>query len=235
MELRYAVCLSMLWLLGCPTDESAGDDDSTESADDDSGDDDSDDDDDVGDDDTTAPPVGPALYPAGRTHSPITPYVADVLRSAVDLQSGRGDVFAKVGDSLTDNSSALACFAGESVDLGDHGDLEATWLHFLGGDAAGSTPYDRWSLAAEGGRTASWCISGSPSPLDQEIAAISPSIALVQYGTNDMGMGTTHASALWGYYEDMVELVDRCLDQGIVPVLMAIPHRGTTRPRTGGC
>ncbi len=214
--------VAALWLVGCPTDGPADDDDTIPPVDDDDSAGPAEDDDDTVDE----PPYGPALYPGDRTHSPITPYVADTLRDVFDLGSGRPDVFAKVGDSLTDNSSALACFAGEAVALGDHGDLEDTWLHFLGGDAAGSTPYDRWSLAAEGGMTASWCISGSPSPLEQEIAAIAPSIALVQYGTNDMGMGTTHASAMWGYYEDMVVLIDNCLDQGIVPVLMAIPHRG---------
>jgi lysophospholipase L1-like esterase len=213
------IAIAVLALAGCPSGEVAGDDDTVAPADDDSAG--------IDDDDTAdVEPYGPAFYPADRTHSPITPFVADALRDAMDLDNGRPDVFAKVGDSLTDSSSALACFAGDSVALGDHGDLEGSWLHFLDGDAAGSTPFDRWSLAAEGGMTANWAISGAPSPLDQEISAISPSIALVQYGTNDMGMGTTHASAMWGYYEDMVALVDTCLDHGIVPVLMTIPHRG---------
>jgi lysophospholipase L1-like esterase len=196
----------------------AGDDDDTGPDDDDTGGGDDD------DDDTTAPPHGPALYPAGQVHSPIPPFTADALRAMAT--AGADDVFMKVGDSHTVTYGALPCLAGGSVDLGDHAQLQATLEFFIAGDAAGATPFDRDSLAAEGGMTASWAITGQPSPIDQEIAAIGPRFALVQYGTNDMGMGYTYASALWAYYEDMVALLDGCLDQGIVPAVMAIPHRG---------
>lgn len=202
------------------------DDDSGGPGDDDDDDTGPGDDDDTGpgDDDDTAPPYGPVLYPAGHVHSPIPPYTADQLRAMAD--AARPDVFMKVGDSHTTTYGAMTCFADGGVDLGAHGDLDGTLQYFLAGDAAGSTPFDRESLAAEGGQTSSWAISGTPSPLDQEIAAIVPAFALIQFGTNDMGMGYTYASAMYPYYEDMSALIDQCIDAGIVPALMAIPHRG---------
>ena len=71
--------------------------------------------------------------------------------------------------------------------------------HFSDGDAGGGSPFDRASLAVMSGRTAGWAISGTPSPLAQEIEAIDPQMALVEYGTNDMNMGLTHASAMCFY------------------------------------
>ncbi len=230
---QLALLLGCLALAACP--DPVGDDDSAWFASDDddsaSGADDddsvvSDDDDSVAsdDDDATEPPYGPALYPADRVHSPIPSYTADVLRATAT--AGAADVFMKVGDSHTVTWGAMPCFAGSSVDLGDHAELQSTLDFFLGGDAAGSTPFDRESHAALGGMTASWAISGDPSPIEQEIDAIGPRFALVQYGTNDMGMGYTYASATRAYYEDMVALLDGLTDQGIVPALMAIPRRG---------
>ncbi len=219
LAIFLASILALGGLAGCGDTVDPRDDD------DDSGSAGTADDDDTApdDDDDTTQPYEPALYPAGQVHSPIPPFTADALRAVASLP--RPDVFMKVGDSHTVTYGALPCFAGDSVDLGDHGGLGPILEFFLAGDAAGATPFDRESLAAQSGMSASWAISGKPSPLDGEIDAITPSIALIQYGTNDMGLGTTHASALWGFYENMSALLDRCLGMGLVPALMAIPHR----------
>ena len=49
------------------------------------------------------------------------------------------------------------------------------------------TPFDRVSAAAQSGRTAAWVLAGDPSPVASELDAIQPSIALVMFGTNDIG------------------------------------------------
>ncbi len=178
--------------------------------------------------DTGSPaPEGPALYPDDRVQSPVTAWVADGLRDLARTGSGQPDVFMKVGASSTVSSNTLYCFAGDDVDLDLYWDaLEDGWLHYLGGDAAGTTPYDRDTEAAVSGKTAAWAIDGSPSPVEEEIAAIDPSVAVIHYGTNDMGMGTTYESALPGFYEAYTTLVDDLVAQGIVPVLTGISHRG---------
>jgi len=173
------------------------------------------------------PLVGPVLYPDDRVQSPITGWVASELQRVAGTGTGQVDVFMKVGASSTVSSSTLACYAGDRVDLDRYHELLAhTWRFHLDGDAAGDTPYDRSTLAAKSGKTAAWVIDGSPSPLEDEIAAIDPSVAVIHYGTNDMGMGSTYESAMPGFYEAMAELLDGLIDDGIVPVVTGISHRG---------
>ena len=185
-----------------------------------------------GSDDTTAGPIdpidGPQVYPAGRVHSPVSAHVAQVWRDiAAAGPEQADDVFMKVGASSTVSPSTLYCFADDAqVDLGVYGSLASTRQWFLGGDADGTTPFDRDTLAAEVGRTAGWAIEGMPSPLDMELSALSPQLALVHYGTNDMGFGATYDAALASFYENMSTLCDTLQDQGVVPILFSITRRG---------
>ncbi len=172
-------------------------------------------------------PYLPALYPGDRVHSPITPYVIDSLLAIRELAPERpDDVFMKVGASSTVSMNTLYCFALDLVDLDVHeGELGPTLDYFLNGEAADTTPFDRVTLAAQVGKSAGWAISGSPSPVEQELAAIEPSLALIHYGANDMQMGATYASALPGYYENMSDLLDLMIAQGIVPAVFGLSRR----------
>ena len=178
--------------------------------------------------DTGAPPAPyhPALYPADQVQSPITDYVADHLLGVTGAHAPwQDDVFMKVGASSTASSNTLHCFA-DDYDLADHeAELGETLAFFQGGDAAGSTPFDRDTLAAVSGRTAAWAIDGAPSPIEAEIDAISPRLAVVHYGTNDMGMGSTYDSAMPGFYEAMMALLGGLLEQGILPIVTGISPR----------
>ena len=177
--------------------------------------------------DTGAPlPYGPAIYPTGQIQSPLTPYVVDHMAAVRDQGVGwHDDVFMKVGDSMTADANALFCFADSGVDLGEYGELQSTLDYFLAGDAAGDTPFDRESLAAEVGMSATWAISDDPSPLEQEMDAIGPHWAVAQYGTNDMQLGTSYQSAIWGFGSNMMDLLDAMVDEGVVPTLLTIPPR----------
>jgi len=215
--------LSLLVLLACPPEAPLDDDDAED--DDDSVDDDDSGDDDSGDDDDVKP-EGPARYPADARHSPITPALRDGLLGLAALDGDLGaDVFMKVGDSMTVDSNALSCFAGSAVDLGAHGHLADTLDWFLAGDAAGATPFDRVSEAAMIGRSAGWAITGAPSPVDLELAALQPRLAIVQYGTNDMQLGTTYQTAVWAFGDDLLSLVEGLALEGVIPVLLTIPPR----------
>jgi hypothetical protein len=206
---------------GDPGDDEPDEPDLGDSGDGDSGDGDGD-----GDGESYAAP----LYPGDRTHSPITAFVRDNLQSIRALApAAPADVFMKVGASSTVSQSTLYCFANDVVDLDLHeATLASTLDFFLAGQAGDTTPFDRVTLAAEVGRSAGWAISGSPSPIEQELAAITadgPSLALVHYGANDMGLGLTYASALPGYFENMSDLLDLLIDQGVVPVVFGISRR----------
>tara|TARA_B100000683_G_scaffold274420_2_gene322520 strand:+ start:311 stop:1792 length:1482 start_codon:yes stop_codon:yes gene_type:complete len=134
-------------------------------------------------------------------------------------------VFMKVGASTFAGPGVLHCLDNpEIISLMSEAQAEAI-THFSAGDAGGGSPFDRASLAVMSGRTAGWAISGTPSPLTQEIEAIDPQMALVEYGTNDMNMGLTHASAMWGFYDNLNALTESLMAQNILPVLHTIRHR----------
>jgi len=175
---------------------------------------------------------GPTRYPGKGVLSPVTEHVAKRLRAIADKNATRkGDVFMKVGDSHTVSKNLMYCFAGPAqpsyqLNLAGHDALLPSIQHFRKGSAASSTPFDRASLAAVVGKTASWAITGSPSPLDQELTALNARFALVSYGTNDMQMGVTFASALWPFHENMAKLLDELEAAGVVPIVAGLLPRG---------
>jgi GDSL-like Lipase/Acylhydrolase family len=178
--------------------------------------------------DAALPAPGPVRYHHDPLVSPLTDHVMDNLRDIAGLDPAAADnVFMKVGASGTVSANLLYCFAGSgyTLDLDGRDELQPSIDHFAQGDAAGTTPFDRASLAAEVGRSAVWAISGDPSPLDSERAALHPRYALVNYGTNDMQLGTTHRSALWGFAENLAELLDQLTDQGVVSIVTGLNPR----------
>lgn len=176
--------------------------------------------------------AGPVLYSADRVHSPITPFVADELAALALSNSDASDhMFIKVGASGTVNTNFVSCFANGRVDLDGRDALQATIDHFLQGEgddpgeAGDTTPFDRSTHAAKVGRTARWAITGTPSPIELEMAATNPRFALVNYGTNDMQMGTTYLSAMPGYYTAYSSLIDQMIDEGIIPIVTGLSPR----------
>lgn len=171
-------------------------------------------------------------YPSEATRAPFTASVARRAREIAELSLDRDpNVFMKVGASGTVNTNLLYCFAGPAqpaydLELGASTRVMPTIEHFRLGDAAGTTPFDRPTIAAEVGKTASWVIDGSPSPLDQEIAALNPRFAFVNYGTNEMQMASTYARALPGFYESLSQVLDQLEGAGIVPIVTGLNPRG---------
>lgn len=170
-------------------------------------------------DDAAAPVVSRLLYPEGPSHSPITPEVVAEIERITAIASRDERVFAKVGDSITATPSFLTCFDHGSQALGNHGTLATTIAHFRKGSISGGSPFERSSLAAFGGAMARDVLEGSPSRLDQELAASRARYALVMLGTNEVRYGRSvdeYGAALW-------TLVDVLIASGTVPVLSTIP------------
>lgn len=167
------------------------------------------------------PADAPARYPADALHSPLSPHVAQELaRIAANDPALHGDVFAKVGDSITVSTSFLQCFAGTRVVLDGRTGLSGTLAAFGAGDAAGTTPYQRTTLAAGVGWSASHVLTGAPPLVVQEVDAVAPRFAVVMYGTNDIG-----ANNPVGYADDMANLLDTLTERGVVPVVSSFPPR----------
>lgn len=169
-------------------------------------------------------------YSSEELMSPISGPVIDSMHSLYGNNELLNDnVFMKVGASGTVTSNFLNCFAGEGhiiIDLDGREQLWGTIEYFRSGEAGGSTPFDRETIAAAVGRTAAWVISGSPSPLDQELEVLNPRFAFINYGTNDMNMGTTHSSALRPFYLNYSDLMDYLEEYGVIPIVSGINPRG---------
>jgi hypothetical protein len=171
--------------------------------------------------DRTAPPSGPTLYAANQTHSPITESVQRSMR-AIATRGGMDNTFAKIGDSQTVYESGfMVCFGGASVDLAGRDALAPTIAHFRAGRIAGVNPYERRPLSAVVGWSSGAPLAGSPSPLDQELAAAQPRFSLVMYGSND-----SQVRNLPVYGENLWEIAERSIARGAIPVLTSAPPRG---------
>lgn len=161
-------------------------------------------------------------YPASARHSPMTQGVIDHLRGILSQSNGRKEVFAKVGDSITVNGYFLNCFAGSDISLDTHSELAPTITYFNQTYFnATTTSFNRSSLAAKVGWSAGATISGSPCPIEQEISAISPQLAVTMLGTNN-----TYAEGVVAFDRDLLKGVDLMLSKGVVPLLSTIPPRG---------
>jgi len=170
---------------------------------------------------------GPTLYPTGRTHSPLTPFVADRLRDVVAKNpTHHKDRFLKIGDSITVSPSFLYCFADAKVDLGEYAELQDTLEAFASNKVEGKNSFARTSTAAMGGKTASWAMSGKPSPVESEMEVMQAAAAVVMFGTNDIGwFADDHVKTLRWYSAAMFDLVDKLMGAGVVPILSTIPPR----------
>jgi hypothetical protein len=144
----------------------------------------------------------------------------------VGVQHGmRHDVFAKVGDSITESGSFLQDVGHGWFDLAEYASLEPTvaYFHRTSVDSSGSDSFARASSAATSGWTSGDAVDGSPDAVLREIDAIHPALALVMFGTNDIDRAT-----LFEFEHNLARIVDECIGRGVIPVLSTIPDRSDT-------
>lgn len=170
----------------------------------------------------------PELYPIDRTHSPITAYVADSIRTIAQAPGGADKdpaVFAKIGGGSTANVNFMQCFAIEAAiqDLPPAPSLQATLEHFNSVDLGGVTAFNRGSVAAMAGFSSDELVSGAPTPVDAEVEAIKPRFAQVLVGTHDLEKD--QPAQLWSFAENLLATVDALTTNGVVPILSTIPQR----------
>jgi hypothetical protein len=157
-------------------------------------------------------------------HSPLSKHVVERLKAVLAGSSGRMGVFAKIGDSNTVNTGFATCFAGGDVQLAGHAELEPTRAFFaktLADDTHFS--FDRVTLAAKVGWASGAVLSGDPSPLAQEVAAVEPALAVVLLGTND-----TFPQGVEPFSQNLLRVVDELTSRGVVPLLTTLPQRADT-------
>lgn len=181
-----------------------------------------------GDETTTgADEPHPELYPTDRTHSPISAYVADRLRAIAAAPAGvdkRPAVFAKIGGSTTASANFMQCFQTDAAIKELAPELMPTVTHFRSVDLGmGVTAFDRVSAAAKPGFTSTDLVTGAPTPINDEVAAVLPRFAQILVGTHDLEKD--QPAELYTFADNLLGTVDTLITIGVVPILSTIPQR----------
>ena len=168
---------------------------------------------------------------------PVIPAISATARAIYQAGLGRGHnprVFSKLGDCMTENPFILVTFAQGQYNLGPYSDLQAVLDHYKGVPAR-SGGWAKDSFATVGLASASgfnvaapldatwadpkWC-HGGESPATCEYRVASPSVALIMFGTNDVGL--TDAAS---YDFFLRSLIEQTIDSGVLPLLSTFPTR----------
>jgi hypothetical protein len=146
-------------------------------------------------------------------------------------RGNRADVFSQVGDSITAAPFMFQPIAEGLYYLGDYQYLQDVIDHFGAGNAHdGYSSFTYVSLAAANGWSTpvvldpkyadpSVCLPGE-SPLACEYRVVRPAIALILFGTNDVGLIDADS---YGYHLRLI--IEYSLEQGVIPVVSTIPVR----------
>lgn len=161
---------------------------------------------------------------------------ADVTITALEtFQRGAAlgnqpNVFAKVGDSITVSSYFMRPIGQGRYDLATYTALQPVIDWYATGRIGADTPFSRQSVAAGVGWAAAsvldpdnadpdQCAVGE-TPLACEYRITRPAVALIMFGTNDVGYVGENA-----YRANLERILAITLERGIIPVISTIPPR----------
>jgi hypothetical protein len=157
--------------------------------------------------------------------SPITPAVAEAMVAIAAAGPQQSDgVFAKIGSSSTASGNFLNCLADPVNIVGlDPGLMEA--VTFFNTTMVGmmGTSFNRTSAAAMPDWTALEAITGMPTPIANELATISPRLAVVLFGTKELEQA--QPEALFSFADNLLGVVDALTAAGTIPILSTLPSR----------
>jgi hypothetical protein len=172
-------------------------------------------------------PVTPGTVPAsiaralppfdGATTARVRAIRADGLS-----RGNRANVFAKIGDSITEAGGFLQDIGDGFYDLAGYRWLQPTVTYFNGVRFSDNrTSFSRYSACAMGGWVSGQPLDGDPeSPLRRELAATRPLYAIVMIGTNDLDR-----TPIEQYTANLTRIVTIIEESGAVPVVSTIPDR----------
>jgi hypothetical protein len=136
----------------------------------------------------------------------------------------RADVFAKLGDSITESGSFLHDVGHGWHELGPWTRLDPVIRYFSRARAnpeGESNSFARPSRAAEAGWTTTILLhGGEQSRLEEELRITRPAFAVLMIGTND-----AERSDVARYTRELEEIVRRVLARHVVLVLSTIPDQ----------
>lgn len=144
------------------------------------------------------------------------------IRAAGLSQGNRANVFAKIGDSITEAGGFLQDIGDGYFNLAGYAWLMPTITYFNTVRFSDNrSSFSRYSVSAMGGWISSQPLDGDPSsPLRNELAATRPLYGIVMIGTNDLDRSTLEA-----YTANLTRIVTIMEESGTVPIVSTIPDR----------
>lgn len=188
----------------------------------------------VADTSPTLPLPTPVVIPNVTPTPPLDSVTANVRRifAVSQVMGNRPDVFSKVGDSITVSENFLIPIGEGKYQLGEnYAYLQGVIDYYSVTEArpGQGNSFRNFSLAARTGWAAfqaldpanayPGCAAGE-EPLRCEYRLVKPSVALIMFGTNDIGYRT-----LEEYRADLDRVIEVSLQMGVIPVLSTIPPR----------
>ncbi len=168
----------------------------------------------------------PTRYPADRVLSPITAYSVKQMKAIAAKQSRKDLRFAKIGDShFAPNSAFMYCFASNKTHNLNGADFLENVIQAFQSD--GTNSFSRDSVSAVVGWRVNDAVSGK---LNEELAAMNPRFAFIDYGSNDMGYygftrpenisNTGYFYTLEAYYKTYLKAIDQMISTGVIPIII---------------
>ena len=159
----------------------------------------------------------------------VTSHIQEIYAQGQSI-GNRANVFSKVGDSITVSRSFLYPFGIGRYNLGIHNHLESLISTYSANNAFIRNSFANESLAAGEGWSAravltpsfadeTYCLANE-TPLFCEYRLVRPSIAIIMFGTNDVGFRNSEQ-----YVQDMQAIITVTENMGIIPILSTIPNR----------
>jgi hypothetical protein len=183
--------------------------------------------------------------------APVVPKLTGKVRTATLTTIRRGqrlgaraNVFAKVGDSLSQSAAFAQGLGCGRWKPGAHRRLRTTVRLFAAHRLAGTSTYcrrvnsfSRDSVAASAGKIAGWALErpasrspgcGRAPPLPCEIRITRPAYAVILFGTNDAAFAAAlGVDPLPGFLSSMTRIIAASRSRGVVPIVSTIPPRPT--------
>lgn len=162
------------------------------------------------------PPLNPATIAHVRT-----------LYGAAVRARLRPDVFAKIGDSITESGSFAHDIGHGWIELGEFERLDAVVRRFSRRAFSSNredNSFSRASAAATAGWTTEDLLAGGDAcPVERELRALRPAFAIVMIGTNDVERVDAET-----FERNLREILRRVEARGAISIVSTIPdHLGT--------